>query len=107
MPHARSQEKNGLLWVWPDTAPHAAVQAACTPTCAPAEHDESRGQLLWLATWFVRDVPYGADVLAENILDPSHVQFSHHKVIGNRNSVSILLPSLQAALCLCCVMYHA
>ena len=74
--------------MWPDPSAHAAVQAAATPTCAPEVHDESQHKLLWLAAWFVRDVPYGADCLAENILDPSHVQFSHHKVIGNRNQVS-------------------
>lgn len=32
-------------------------------------------------------MPYGQDVLLENVLDPSHVPFSHHGVIGNRNKV--------------------
>lgn len=76
------------MWVWADSSPIAKLQAAATPTCAPDVHDESQHELLWLANWFVRDVPYGADVLAENIMDPSHVQFSHHNVIGNRNAVS-------------------
>ena len=82
------QVKNGLLWVWPDASPQGRAESLSISTCAPPEHDESSQQLLWLAPWFIRDVPYGADVLAENILDPSHVQFSHHKVIGNRNAVS-------------------
>jgi phenylpropionate dioxygenase-like ring-hydroxylating dioxygenase large terminal subunit len=29
-------------------------------------------------------VTAGWDVLAENLLDPSHVNFSHHGVIGTR-----------------------
>jgi phenylpropionate dioxygenase-like ring-hydroxylating dioxygenase large terminal subunit len=33
---------------------------------------------------YVRDFPYAWDVLAENLLDPSHVNWSHHGVIGNR-----------------------
>ena len=39
---------------------------------------------------FMRDMPYGQDILLENVVDPSHVPFSHHGVIGNRNKV---LPS--------------
>lgn len=35
-------------------------------------------------------MPFGQDILLENVLDPSHVPFSHHGVIGNRNKV---LPS--------------
>lgn len=38
----------------------------------------------------MREMPYGQDILLENVLDPSHVPFSHHGVIGNRNKV---LPS--------------
>ena len=36
---------------------------------------------------FVRDMPFGHDILLENVLDPSHVPFSHHGVIGNRDKV--------------------
>lgn len=32
-------------------------------------------------------MPFGHDILLENILDPSHVPFSHHGVIGDRNKV--------------------
>lgn len=38
----------------------------------------------------MREMPFGADILLENVLDPSHVPFSHHGVIGNRDKV---LPS--------------
>ena len=35
-------------------------------------------------------MPFAVDILLENVLDPSHVPFSHHGVIGNRDKV---LPS--------------
>lgn len=39
----------------------------------------------------MRELPYGLDILLENVLDPSHVPFSHHGVIGDRNKV---MPSI-------------
>lgn len=33
-------------------------------------------------------MPYGHDILLENVLDPSHVPFSHHGVIGDRNKIT-------------------
>eukprot|EP00884_Botryococcus_braunii_P016056 jgi/Botrbrau1/3133/Bobra.0070s0105.1 len=70
----------GLLWVWPQAGPKAAQQAA--ETSLPGSSPDS--DLIYLANWFMRDVPFSADVLAENILDPSHVAFSHHGILGNR-----------------------
>lgn len=32
-----------------------------------------------------RDLPYDYTTLLENILDPSHVAYTHHGTIGNRN----------------------
>ena len=43
----------------------------------------------------MREMPYGHDILLENVLDPSHVPFSHHGVIGNRNKV---MPSRMQAI---------
>ncbi|KAK9793004.1 hypothetical protein WJX73_007911 [Symbiochloris irregularis] len=76
-----TQVKNKLLWVWPGDP----KTATSTPTCAPEDHNVPDDSLLWFAHWFVRDVPYSAETLNENVLDPSHVQFSHHKVIGHRS----------------------
>ena len=30
------------------------------------------------------DLPYGWDFLVENLMDPSHVAFSHHGILGKR-----------------------
>jgi len=32
-----------------------------------------------------RDVPYSFDIVLENLLDPSHVPFTHHATIGKRD----------------------
>ena len=33
-----------------------------------------------------RDMPYSADMLLENVLDSSHVPFTHHKTISKREN---------------------
>jgi phenylpropionate dioxygenase-like ring-hydroxylating dioxygenase large terminal subunit len=37
--------------------------------------------------WFVRDLPLRFDSLCENVADPSHVPFAHHKVQVREKSV--------------------
>lgn len=64
---------DGLLWVWGEGGPQAEAEAAAKPPVAPEELDVP-GASLFLSPWFMRDVPYGADTLVENVLDPSHVR---------------------------------
>ena len=33
-----------------------------------------------------RDMPYSADMLLENVLDSSHVPFTHHQTISKREN---------------------
>lgn len=33
---------------------------------------------------YFRDLPYSWSTLVENLVDPSHLNFSHHGVIGDR-----------------------
>ena len=37
----------------------------------------------------MRDLPYGHDVLFENLLDPAHVPWAHHGVQGNRHKAPV------------------
>ena len=37
------------------------------------------------ASRYQRELPVSADLLLENLLDPSHVHFAHHGVIGSRD----------------------
>ncbi|KAK9908986.1 hypothetical protein WJX75_005595 [Coccomyxa subellipsoidea] len=82
----------GKVWVFGEGGPRAfidsaAVQPAYAPNLAVEEtlHDANGGEAVRFAAPYVRDFPYGWDVLAENLLDPSHVNFSHHGVLGNRD----------------------
>lgn len=71
-------EASRLLWVWPDSSPGAAARAAAAP---PPPRQPLEGELdapLQRAGWFMRDLPYGHTILLENLLDPSHLPFSHH-----------------------------
>ena len=63
-----------------------AVQPAFAPELAMEEgmRHASGAEAVLLNVPYTRDFPYAWDVLAENLLDPSHVNFSHHGVIGDR-----------------------
>ena len=89
---------DGLLWAWPVAG--AFARAGATPTgqhslldrafaAAASAGSGGRGsgrskEVVFLSPWFVRDVPFDVDVLAENVVDPSHVFFSHHGSLGSR-----------------------
>ena len=63
VPFPVSARPDGLLWVWPRANDFAAADA--TPTSAPAVSEAGSGAL-WMAHWFVRDVPFGVTELLEN-----------------------------------------
>lgn len=71
-------ERQGLLFVYPGQAQNAPQVPV--PTIAPMEADPDG----WVCLDTVRDLPYDAATLLENVLDPSHLPFTHHKSVGNR-----------------------
>lgn len=75
-------EQQGLLFVYPgqpENAPKVKV-----PIVEPmAESPEG-----WVCIDTFRDLPYDALTLLENVIDPSHVPFTHHRSVGNRANVS-------------------
>ena len=79
------QVANGLVWVWADAGPEAGRESGLRQPATHPLADDPRA--VWIAHWFSRSLPYSADVLAENVLDPSHVYFSHHGILGNRKTV--------------------
>lgn len=42
------------------------------------------------ATYFVRDLPYSADFVTENFMDPAHIPFAHHSLQGTRTDAKPL-----------------
>jgi phenylpropionate dioxygenase-like ring-hydroxylating dioxygenase large terminal subunit len=82
-------EKQGLIWAWGE--PHALasnLNESTIPTCDALDDPE----FTWIDV--SRDMPYSADVLLENVLDSSHVPFTHHQTISKRSSASPLALSL-------------
>ena len=82
-------ERQGLVWLWGEplkvgTAPRP--DASTIPTCEALDDD----RFVWIDV--SRDMPYSADMLLENVLDSSHVPFTHHQTISKReNAVAMPL----------------
>lgn len=76
----QTREEAGMLWVWGDAASTVAEAEAALPLpLSPllrqlCERSPAAG--------FQRDLPYGYELLGENLLDVSHLPFSHHGVGG-------------------------
>jgi phenylpropionate dioxygenase-like ring-hydroxylating dioxygenase large terminal subunit len=71
-------ERQGLLFVYPGTpenSDHVPV-----PLIEPLEETPDD----WVCLNTFRDLPYDALTLLENVLDSSHVSFTHHRSVGNR-----------------------
>ncbi|KAG5191705.1 hypothetical protein JKP88DRAFT_204659 [Tribonema minus] len=77
--------KHGVLFVWPEAGPAAEAAAASKEPVGISELDDpafvARVKTLPLN---VRDLPYGWEAFFENVLDPAHVDVSHHNLVGNR-----------------------
>lgn len=72
----------GLLFVYPGTAANA--EQVTIPGITPLE-DEPEG---WVLLNTFRDLPYDALTLLENVLDASHIPYTHHKTVGKRENAA-------------------
>ncbi|XP_065866684.1 pheophorbide a oxygenase, chloroplastic [Euphorbia lathyris] len=70
----------GLLFVWPDENGWERAQAT-KPTMLPDDFDKPEFSTVTIQ----RDLFYAYDTLMENVSDPSHIDFAHHKVTGRRD----------------------
>ncbi|KAL0417661.1 UNVERIFIED_CONTAM: Pheophorbide a oxygenase, chloroplastic [Sesamum radiatum] len=66
----------GLLFVWPDENGWERAQATLPPML-PDDFDKPE----FSSVTIQRDLYYGYDTLMENVSDPSHIDFAHHKVV--------------------------
>ncbi|MDZ8056580.1 MAG: Rieske 2Fe-2S domain-containing protein [Aulosira sp. ZfuVER01] len=74
--------RQGLLFVYAgraENAPHTKVPIV------DILDEESEG---WVCLNTFRDIPYDALTLMENVLDSSHIPYTHHRTVGNRANVS-------------------
>ncbi|MEA5489774.1 MULTISPECIES: Rieske 2Fe-2S domain-containing protein [Pseudanabaena] len=84
-------ERQGLLFIYagkPENAPHVKI-----PIIEPLETETEK----WTLFGTFRDLPYDAITLLENVLDASHLPFTHHKSVGNRaNAAPMVLEVLES-----------
>lgn len=78
------REEAGLVWVF-------LGQKNDSNASSPAGIEVAKRGLL--GDWYMRELPISWEFLMENLLDPSHVNFAHHGVIGNRNAGTAKLVS--------------
>jgi phenylpropionate dioxygenase-like ring-hydroxylating dioxygenase large terminal subunit len=84
-------EAQGLLFVYAGNPDQAA--AVPIPIIQPVEQ-EPEGWT-WMETF--RDLPYDALTLLENVLDASHLPYTHHNTVGKReNAAPMLLEVLES-----------
>ena len=74
----------GLLFVYPGIKENAAKTSV--PIIEPMEEDKDA----WVCLDIFRDLPYDALTLLENVIDASHIPYTHHKTVGNRDNVAPL-----------------
>ncbi|EFJ51773.1 hypothetical protein VOLCADRAFT_87282 [Volvox carteri f. nagariensis] len=96
-------ERQGLMFVLPRPLPSALLPNGAANGClgealAEAVAEETRIPLVpeldepngkWIAQDVWRDLPYDWSTLMENVLDASHVPFTHHASMSNRNTIGL------------------
>jgi phenylpropionate dioxygenase-like ring-hydroxylating dioxygenase large terminal subunit len=79
MPTAIAQ---GLLFVYTGKAENAPQVEV--PIVGPVDEDPDG----WVVLNTFRDLPYDALTLLENVLDASHIPYTHHKTVGKRENAA-------------------
>jgi len=77
-----TQVAQGLLFVYGGT-PSRAAQTPLPLVDVLQEPSED-----WVCLNTFRDLPYDALTLMENVLDSSHIPYTHHRTVGDRANVS-------------------
>ncbi|CAI5505943.1 unnamed protein product [Closterium sp. Naga37s-1] len=72
--------RHGIVFIWMDHSPSAAAEAAASPVPVVPELEDPTFQGDVVQT----DLQYGYELLVENLVDPAHVPFAHHKIMSNR-----------------------
>ncbi|GBG91857.1 hypothetical protein CBR_g53748 [Chara braunii] len=67
----------GVILLWPDESEEGSRLATQTPP--PIVPDRYRSGLIRYKEYYLRELYYSYETLVENLLDPSHLPFAHHK----------------------------
>uniref|UniRef100_A0A0E0GV79 Rieske domain-containing protein n=1 Tax=Oryza nivara TaxID=4536 RepID=A0A0E0GV79_ORYNI len=72
--------QNNILWFYPRSEPeYKEILQRKRPPYIPQIDDPS-----FVTVYGVRDLPYGYDVLVENLMDPAHVPYAHKGLMRTR-----------------------
>ncbi len=74
--------RQGLLFIYPGKVDRAANTPVPILPMLEGVMDE------WVLLNTFRDLPYDAATLLENVLDPSHLPYTHHGNVGKRSNAS-------------------
>ncbi len=75
-------EAQGLLFVYPGD--RTLADRTKVPIVEPLAESADD----WVIMNTFRDLPYDALTLLENVIDASHIPYTHHKTVGNRNNAA-------------------
>ena len=78
--------RQGLLFIYPGT--HEKAVDTPVPTIPVPMSATGVPQDGWVMLNTFRDLPYDALTLLENVLDPSHLPYTHHGSVGKRSNAS-------------------
>ncbi|MGD1716543.1 Rieske 2Fe-2S domain-containing protein [Dapis sp. BLCC M172] len=78
-----TQERQGLLWVWPESGEQAQAESQLREPRVIPELENPSDKVVKLG-WNTREYPYGWDFFIENVTDPAHAPVSHHGFLGSR-----------------------
>lgn len=84
VPALPTQVRQGLLFVYPGQPANAPL----TPIPVIEALEDNPDDWVCLNTF--RDLPYDALTLLENVLDSSHIPYTHHNTVGDRANVAPL-----------------
>ncbi|XP_068637400.1 protochlorophyllide-dependent translocon component 52, chloroplastic [Aristolochia californica] len=72
-----SCEQNKIVWFWPNSDPQFKdILSKKKPPSIDEIDDPS-----YTSIFGIRDIPYGYEVLIENLMDPAHVHYAHYKIM--------------------------
>ncbi|XP_022147615.1 protochlorophyllide-dependent translocon component 52, chloroplastic-like [Momordica charantia] len=72
--------QNDILWFWPNSDPqYKDILVKKKPPYIPELDDPS-----YTKSMCNRDLPYGYEVLIENLMDPAHVPYAHYGIMGTQ-----------------------
>ena len=72
----------GIVWVWPDEPSSPFAETVPLPISPMLQ----QWQKEYPQSAYQREIPYGYELLAENVIDMSHLPFSHHEVLSSRDN---------------------